>query len=200
MIKKKLVYFNVITLTCILLYMIIHLFFLNNILISAQGSEGISFARLGFFDYTIFNKYGNSYTSITSPSVIIALFLLINFAFLIKFGKNKLVIVNIFLIAASLLLYQIFLFGINNNLEQTVAHDSYIFKKVSILCYEFMDIKTKDEIGRIVNFSLEKEYNLSIIPLVLSFIGSIIYLFRLNYLKQGNNGVSSGSKENTALK
>ena len=175
MINKKIAYLSIILLALLLVYMSVHLFFLSNAL---QDSEGLRSVKIGFMGYDIINENGNHHTSFTSPSVIMMLILLVYVALLIKFRGNKLLIFNLFLIVLSILFYQVFLSGFNDNLELATTCDDFSFWNVNLIGYEFMTIETRDEIGRIVDSSLEKGVNLSLIPLVLSILGNIMYLRR----------------------
>ena len=175
MINKKIAYLSIILLALLLVYMSVHLFFLWNAL---TDSEGLRSVNLGFTGYEIINENGRQYASFTSPSVIMMLILLVYVALLIKFRGNKLLIFNLSMIVLSILLYQVFLSGLNVNLELTTTHDNFFFRKVNLIGYEFITIETTDEIGRAVDFSLEKGVNLSLIPLVLSILGNIMYLRR----------------------
>ncbi|MCK5216232.1 MAG: hypothetical protein KAJ93_00485 [Methanosarcinales archaeon] len=178
MINKKIAYLSIILLALLLVYMSVHLFILSNTLDIVQGSEGLRSAKIGFMGYEIINKDGSHHTSFTSPSVIMMLILLVYFALLIKFRGNKLLIFNLSLIVLSILFYQVFLSGFNDNLELATTHDNFSFWNVNLIGYEFMTVETRDETGRIVDSSLEKGINLSLIPLVLSILGNIMYLRR----------------------
>jgi hypothetical protein len=180
MINKKIAYLSIILLALLLVYMSVHLFILSTTLDVVQGSDGLRSAKIGFMSYEIINENGNHHTSFTSPSVIMMLILLVYVALLIKFRGNKLLIFNLSLIVLSILLYQVFLSGFNDNLELTTTHDNFFFRKVNLIGYEFITIETTDEIGRAVDSSLEKGVNLSLIPLVLSILGNIMSLFKRN--------------------
>jgi hypothetical protein len=173
--SQTIAYLSIILLALLLVYMSVHLFFLSNAL---QDSEGLRSIKIGFMGYDIINENGNHHTSFTSPSVIMMLILLVYVALLIKFRGNKLLIFNLSMIVLSILLYQVFLSGLNVNLELTTTHDNFFFRKVNLIGYEFITIETTDEIGRAVDSSLEKGVNLSLIPLVLSILGNIMYLRR----------------------
>ena len=183
MINKKIAYLNIILLALLLVYMSVHLFLFSTNLGVVQGSEGLISAKIGFTGYDIFSGYGNHYTSLISPSLIMMLILLVYVALLVKFLRNKLLIFNLSLIVLSLLLYHMFLSDFNDNLELIVTQDHFVFKDVNMFGYEFIDIKSKDDMGRIVESSLEKGFNLSLIPLTLLLLGNIMCLLRVRNFK-----------------
>ncbi|MCD4845105.1 MAG: hypothetical protein K8R25_11530 [Methanosarcinales archaeon] len=125
MINKKIAYLSIILLVLLLVYMSVHLFILSTNLAVVQGSDGLRSAKIGFMGYEIINENGNHHTSFTSPPVIMMLISLVYVALLIKFRGNKLLIFNLFLIVLSILLYQVFLSGLNGNLELTTTHDNF---------------------------------------------------------------------------
>lgn len=188
MINKKIAYLNIILLALLLVYMSVHLFLFSTNLGVVQGSEGLISAKIGFTGYEIISGYGNHYASLISPSLIMMLIFLVYIALLIKFWGNKLLIFNLSLIGLSLLIYHMFLSGFNSNLELAVTHDNIYFRNGNIFGYEFIDIKTKDEIGKIVKSSLEKGFNFSLIPLTLSLLGNMVYLFRVRNFKSLKKG------------
>ncbi len=177
MINKKIAYLSVILLALLLVYMSVHLFFLSY---SLQDSDGLRSTKIGFMGYEIINVNGNHHTSTTSPPVIMMLISLVYVVLLIKFRGNKLLIFNLSLIVLSILLYQVFLSGLNGYLELAITNDNFSFRDVNLIGYEFISIETRDEIGRAVDYSLEKGVNLSLIPLVLSILGNIMSLFKRN--------------------
>ena len=76
-----------------------------------------------------------------------------------------------------------FLSDFNDNLELIVTQDHFVFKNVNMFGYEFIDIKSKDDMGRIVESSLEKGFNLSLIPLTLLLLGNIMCLLGVRNFK-----------------
>ncbi|MCD4845103.1 MAG: hypothetical protein K8R25_11520 [Methanosarcinales archaeon] len=180
MINKKIAYLSIILLVLLLVYMSVHLFILSTNLVVVQESDGLRSAKIGFMGYEIIKENGNHITSTKSPAVIMMLISLVYVVLLIKFRGNKLLIFNLSLIVLSILLYQVFLSGLDGNLELTTTNDNFSFWNVNLIGYEFKSVETRDEIGRVVDYSSEKGVNLSLIPLVLSILGNIMSLFKRN--------------------
>lgn len=180
MIYRKIAYLNIIFLVFLLVHMGVHFSILSSTLQLLQGSEGLTSANIGIMGYEIISGYGNHFASFMPPFFTMVFILSVYAALSIKFWGNRLLIFNLSLIVLSLPLYYVYLSGLNSNLELAVISDNFVFKNVNMFGYEFMDI-TSIERRRIVESSLEKGFNFSLIPLALSLIGNMMYVFRVRH-------------------
>ncbi len=164
----KITYFNLIFSLLLLLYMALHLLIVGGGLDYVQSSGGgFSYVKIGFFGPHMIDINGIESGSLISPSIVMAILLFFNFIFLLKHKFAKQIVLNIVLLVVTLSLYHLFLNDLNSTLELAVKSDSFRFRELNLLGYEFFD-----KIGDMV----VKGYNYSILPIVLSIIYNIAAL------------------------
>lgn len=139
--NKRILYFNIVSLSLLLLHMGLNLFILNGHLSLAQGSEGLVSAEVNFFGYEILTQYHNQYRSFISPSITLTLFFIINLLLLVKFWKlasidRKIILFNSAMIALSIFLYKLFLYDLNHNLELTAVKGNLYFRELNLFGFE----------------------------------------------------------------
>ena len=166
--NRKITYFNLIFSLLLLLYMALHLLIVGGGLDYVQSSGGgFSYVKIGFFGPHMIDINGIESGSLISPSIVMAILLFFNFIFLLKHKFAKHIVLNIVLLVVTLSLYHLFLNDLNSTLELAVKSDSFRFRELNLLGYEFFD-----KIGDMV----VKGYNYSILPIVLSIIYNIAAL------------------------
>jgi len=162
MTNRKITYFNLISIVLLLLYMALHLFIVGLCIVNVQGSEGgFSYAKFGFFGPHIIDINGNESGSLISPSIVMVMLLFFNFVFLFKYKFSKQVVLNIVLLILTLFFYHIFLNNLNSGLELAVRSNSFWFRDLNLIGYEFFDNLEKTVVNG---------YNYSVLPIIISII------------------------------